>query len=157
LIQVRNKYYPRSDLPKLCPNVQTLNYIFVFVAWNIVQLTPFIQSKNRFGLDLYARRQIPQLLLSALAVIPGETERSNYTTFCPDPTVYEGSLMRLGLMEEFQKILGRNLVISDDAVVISRKNYWEERKKHNDALKVSKCTRSNFDTVLDTNIKACTF
>lgn len=37
-------------------------------------------------------------------------------------------------MEEFQKILDKNLVISDDAVVISRRNYWEERKKHNEAM-----------------------
>lgn len=43
-------------------------------------------------------------------------------------------MMRLGLMEEFQKILDRNLVISDDSVVISRKIYWEEREKHNQAM-----------------------
>lgn len=38
-------------------------------------------------------------------------------------------------MEEFQKILDRNLIISDDSVVISRRNYWDERAKHNQAMK----------------------
>lgn len=45
--------------------------------------------------------------------------------------------MRNGLIEAFEKLIDNNLTISDDKVIISRKKYWEERGKHNDAVEVS--------------------
>ena len=47
--------------------------------------------------------------------------------------------MRYGLMEAFEKLLDKNLSISDDKVVITRKKYWEERGRHNDDIEVWKC------------------
>lgn len=42
--------------------------------------------------------------------------------------------MRFGLIDAFEKLLDKNLTISDDKVIITRKKYWEERGKHNDAI-----------------------
>lgn len=41
-----------------------------------------------------------------------------------------------GLIDAFEKLLDNNLTISDDKVVITRKKYWEERRKHNEAIEV---------------------
>jgi hypothetical protein len=60
--------------------------------------------------------------------------KSVYSAFCPPPRVEPGSRMRYGLLEEFQQVLDRNLAISDETTVISRKKYWEERGRHNESL-----------------------
>jgi len=50
------------------------------------------------------------------------------------PNIEPGSRMRNGLMEEFQVLLDKNLAISDETTVISRREYWAERARHNETM-----------------------
>jgi len=73
-------------------------------------------------------------------MLQGLSSKCEFTTICDDPAIEAGSMIRYGLLEEFQKVLDRNLSISDEWTVISRKKYWEERGRHNEIMEVIRNT-----------------